>query len=262
MIEPSKGKHVSYNHIINNWINYHILQNCMPFRCYLFEVQPINDRMLLMWTYLSLWYDHIINHITDMIMAVSVVAPGATLMFEWHFIVSGLLIWFWWFLSGGASGATQMFKCHIIISCFHWLIWLWQYLRLIWLLKSLWWCLKCQNVISLDLALLMWWMQMIWQCWYDYSSPSGGASGATQMLKWHIIVACSCWCVRMLRGKCHIAPSYPKFRRRRRTLQGAIDLTAPPQVKRRDRALMEKIACRITRISLHHKKWEFLHLKT
>ena len=205
----------------------------MPFRCYLFEVQPINDRMLLMWTYLSLWYDHIINHITDMIMAVSVLAPGATLMFECHFIVSGLywLIWFWWFLSGGASGATQMFKCHIIISCFHWLIWLWQYLRLIWLLKSLWWCLKCQNVISLDLALLMWWMQMIWQCWYDYSSPSGGASGATQMLKWHIIVACSCWCVRMLRGKCHIAPSYPKFRRRRRTLQGAIDLTAPPQVK-------------------------------
>ena len=49
----------------------------------------------------------------------------------------------------------------------------------------------------------------------------------------HIIVFCFYWYGDMiLKGNHHIIPSYPKSRRRR-TLQGAIDLTAPPQVKRR-----------------------------
>ena len=32
--------------------------------------------------------------------------------------------------------------------------------------------------------------EMIWEWWYDYSCPSGGASGATLMFKYHIIVSC------------------------------------------------------------------------
>ena len=62
-------------------------------------------------------------------------------------------------------------------------------------------------------------------------SPSGGASGATLMFKGHITLFCLYWYHwRMLQSNCHIALSYPKWRKEE---EGQKAATWPALLRRR-----------------------------